>query len=151
MNEYQKLLAYLKVLYHNLTTLHRHLVKDEAWFGNHAQIGEWYVGVSDELDDLVETGLALGFQEPSIKDSVLTYASECLSCDPRGPEETFRLIFASLQKLCDLMRAAEAEVPSPVANKLQEYEYHWMKEAKYKIVSALGQRASAGGSEYDDD
>lgn len=30
MNEFQRLIAYLKILYHNLTTLHRNLVKDGA-------------------------------------------------------------------------------------------------------------------------
>ena len=47
MNEYQRMIAYMKVLYHNLTTLHRNLADDDAWFGNHEQIGEWYGGVSE--------------------------------------------------------------------------------------------------------
>ena len=49
MNEYQRLLAYLKILYHNLTTLHRNLVKDGAWFANHKQIGKWYEEVASEI------------------------------------------------------------------------------------------------------
>ena len=53
MNEFQRLIAYLKILYHNLTTLHRNLVKDGAWFANHKQIGKWYEEVSDQIDDLV--------------------------------------------------------------------------------------------------
>ena len=60
MNEFQRLIAYLKILYHNLTTLHRNLVKDDAWFANHKQIGKWYEEVSDQIDDLVETGIAPG-------------------------------------------------------------------------------------------
>lgn len=44
MNEYERLLAYMKILYHNLTTLHRNLVRDAGWFGNHKQIGKWYEG-----------------------------------------------------------------------------------------------------------
>ena len=49
-----------------------------------------------------------------------------------------------------MMQAAEKEVPASVQNKLQEYEYHWNKEADYKIAQMLG-----GGKkthmEYDDD
>ena len=65
MNEFQKLLAYLKIAYHNLTTLHRNLVHDAGWFGNHEQLGDWYNQISDQLDDLPETGIALGVAEPS--------------------------------------------------------------------------------------
>ena len=59
MTEYQKLLSYLKIAYHNLTTLHRNLVHDAGWFGNHEQLGDWYGQISDQLDDLTETGIAL--------------------------------------------------------------------------------------------
>ena len=59
MNEFQKLLAYLKIAYHNLTTLHRNLVHDAGWFGNHEQLGDWYNQISDQLDDLTETALRL--------------------------------------------------------------------------------------------
>ena len=41
MNEFQKLLAYLKIAYHNLPTLHRNLVHAAGWFGNHEQLGDW--------------------------------------------------------------------------------------------------------------
>ena len=40
MNEYERLIARMKILYHSLTTLHRNLVRDEAWFANHKQIGK---------------------------------------------------------------------------------------------------------------
>ena len=33
MNEYERLVAYMKILYHNLTTLHRNLAKDDACLG----------------------------------------------------------------------------------------------------------------------
>ena len=151
MNEYQKLLAYLKILYHNLTTLRRHLVKDIAWFSNHEQIGEWYGEVSAQIDDLVDTGIALGYQEPGIKEAVLEYSVDCLSVQPREPEESFRLILEALRKATGLMQAAEAIVPANVANKLQEYEYHWNKEANFKLAAAIGAHARSDGAEYDDD
>lgn len=150
MNEYQKLIAYLKIVYHNLSTLHRNLAKDDAWFGNHEQVGEWYEEISDEIDDLVETGIALGYQEPGIKEAVLEFSSECLPVQQRGPEESYRLILGYLRSVAGLMQKAEASVPASVSNKLQEYEYHWNKEANYKIASAIGEK-SHGAEEYDDD
>ena len=59
MTEYQKLICFLKIAYHNLTTLHRNLVHDAGWFGNHEQLGDWYGQISDQLDDLTETGIVL--------------------------------------------------------------------------------------------
>ena len=123
MNEYQKLLAYLKILYHNLTTLHRNLAKDDAWFANHKQIGKWYEEVS----------------------------GECLPVQPRGPEESFRLILGYFRSVAGMMQAAEAIVPASVANKLQEYEYFWNKEANFKLASAIGEHAPNSSMEFDDD
>ena len=150
MNEYQRLLAYLKILYHNLTTLHRNRLKDGSWFANHKQIGKWYEEVASEIDDLVETGIALGYQEPGIKEAVLEFSNECLPVQPRGPEESFRLILGYFRGTAGLMQAAEPLVPASVANKLQEYEYEWNKEANFKVAAAIGEHAHSGG-EYDDD
>ncbi|PWN00719.1 MAG: hypothetical protein DBX37_00500 [Massilioclostridium sp.] len=149
MNEYQKLIAYLKIVYHNLTTLHRNLVKDTAWFANHKQIAKWYEDISDQIDDLTETGLALGYLEPGIKESVLAFSNECLSVQPRGPEESFRLIIGYFRTVSSMMQTAESSVPAPVANKLQEYEYHWNKEADFKLSSTIGEKSNH--AEYDDD
>ena len=151
MNEYQKLLAYLKILYHNLTTLHRNLVKDDAWFANHKQIGKWYKEAADEIDDLVETGIALGYLEPGIKEAVLAFSGECLPVQPRGPEESFRLILGYFRSVAGMMQTAEEGVPPSVANKLQEYEYYWNKEANFKLASAIGEHAHNSGMEFDDD
>lgn len=149
MNEYQRLIAYLKILYHNLTTLHRNLVNDPAWFGNHEQIGEWYDSVSEEIDDLAETGIALGYTEPGIKESLLGFSNECLPVQPREPEESFRLILGYFHTTINMMRAAEPIVPAAVANKLQEYEYYLQKEADFKISAAIGEKSNH--AEYDDD
>lgn len=151
MNEYQKLLAYLKILYHNLTTLHRYLVKDPAWFGNHEQIGEWYEAVGDQIDDLAEVGISLGYQEPGIKDAVLLFGNECLTSEPRECKETFSLILGYFRSVAGLMQAAEPTVPASVTNKLQEYEYYWNKEANFKLAAALGEKAKGGTMVYDDD
>lgn len=153
MNEFQKLLAYLKIAYHNLTTLHRNLAHDAGWFGNHEQLGDWYGQLSDQLDDLTETGIALGFTEPSIKDAVLAYSGDVITCESRELPETLRITKSILLRAADMMQAAEGAVPAAVANKLQEYEYHWNKEANYKIAHALGSGIGRGGPvvENDDD
>lgn len=151
MNEYERLIAYMKILYHNLTTLHRNLVKDDAWFGNHKQIGKWYEEVSGEIDDLAETGIALGYKEPSISDAVLAFSNEVVATQPLRSEETYRMILEYFRRLAGMMQAAETIVPVSVQNKLQEYEYDWNKEANFKLAAALGERASDGRIEYDDD
>ena len=153
MTEYQKLLAYLKIAYHNLTTLHRNLVHDAGWFGNHEQLGDWYNQISDQLDDLTETGIALGIAEPSIKDAVLAYSGDIITCEPRELPETLRMTQDIFHRIIDMMQDAEKTVPAAIANKLQEYEYHWNKEANYKIARAIGSDGSRGGPvvEGDDD
>ena len=151
MAEYQKLLAYLKIAYHNLTTLHRNLVHDAGWFGNHEQLGDWYNQISDQLDDLTETGIALGIAEPSIKDAVLAFSGDVISCEPRELPETLRIAQSILLQASDMMQAAEGNVPAAVANKLQEYEYHWNKEANYKIAHAIGSAGRGGPAVEDDD
>lgn len=151
MNEFQKLICFLKIAYHNLTTLHRNLAHDAGWFGNHEQLGDWYSQISDQLDDLVETGLSLGFAEPSIKDAVLAYSGDVITCEPRELPETLRITKIILLEAADMMRAAEGTVPAAVANKLQEYEYHWNKEANYKIAHALGSGSGRGGPVVEDD
>ena len=150
MNEFQKLLAYLKIAYHNLTTLHRNLVHDAGWFGNHEQLGDWYNQISDQLDDLTETGIALGFAEPSIKDAVLAYSGDVITCEPRELPETLRMTQGTFHRIIDLMQDAEKTVPAAISNKLQEYEYHWSKEANYKIDHAIGS-AGRGGPVVEDD
>ena len=151
INNFQKLLAYLKIAYHNLTTLHRNLVHDAGWFGNHEQLGDWYNQISDQLDDLTETGIALGIAEPSIKDAVLAYSGDVITCEPRELPETLRMTQDIFHRVIDLMQDAEKTVPAAIANKLQEYEYHWNKEANYKIDHAIGNGAGRGGPMVEDD
>ena len=151
MNEFQKLICFLQIAYHNLTTLHRNLVHDVGWFGNHEQLGDWYDQLSDQLDDLVETGLSLGFAEPTIKDAVLAYSGDVITCEPRELSETLHIAQSILLQSANMMQAAEGIVPAAIANKLQEYEYHWNKEANYKIAHAIGSAGRGGPVMEDDD
>lgn len=150
MNEFQRLIMFLKIQIHNFGTLHRHLSGDMAWFANHEQIDEWQSALSDQCDDLTEVGMALGYEEPGIKDAVLAFGNELLDIQPRDSKETFNIVREAMRSVAGMMQAAEPLVPASVANKLQEYEYEWNKEADYKIAQMLGNSKNAH-MEYDDD
>lgn len=156
MNEYQRLIMFLKIQIQNFGTLHRHLSGDNAWFENHEQIDEWGSQLSAQCDDLTEVGMALGYEEPSIKDAVLQFGGELLDIQPRDCRATFETAREIMRSVAGMMQETEKIVPASVANKLQEYEYHWNKEADYKIALMMG----SGGmrpqerpkpEEYDDE
>lgn len=89
MNEYRRLIMFLKIQIQNLGTLHRHLSGDSSWFENHEQLDEWGGQLSDQCDDLTEVGMALGYEEPGIKDAVLAFSDKLLDIQPRDCRETF--------------------------------------------------------------
>ena len=151
MNELERLIAYLKIQYHNMTTLHRHLTRDPGWFENHEQLGEWYGEIADQIDYLSETAISLGYQEPGIKDAVLVFGGELLDTQPRGPEETMGTAMGIMRGIAGMMQAAEAVVPVSVQNRLQEFEDHWNIEGNYKIAQMLGGRRRPPVMEEDDD
>lgn len=151
MNEFERLLCYLKISYQNMSSLHRHLVDDAAWFSNHEQLAEWYGDVADQLDDLTETGIALGYQDPSIKDAILVFGVDLLPNEPRELKDTLRRSMEMMRTIAGMMEAAKAIVPPSVVSKLDEYIYHWNKEANYKVAHALGDRPGRGPVEDDDD
>lgn len=62
MNEYQRLIMFLKIQIQNFGTLHRHLSGDNAWFENHEQLDEWQSTLSDQYDDLTEVSMTLGYE-----------------------------------------------------------------------------------------
>lgn len=151
MNEFQRLIMYLKIQIQNFGTLHRHLSGDPSWFEDHEQLDEWQGQLSDQCDDLTEVGMALGFEEPGIKDAVLAFGSDLLDIQPRECRETFDTAREIMRGIAGMMQSAEPNVPSSVANKLQEYEYIWNKEANYKLVRMLGAQGAGKGLELDDD
>lgn len=144
---------FLKIQIHNFGTLHRHLSGDMAWFENHEELDEWGERLSDQCDDLTEVGMALGHEEPGIKDAVLAFGGDLLDIQPRDCKETFSTAREMMRSIAGMMQAVEKEVPASVQNKLQEYEYFWNKEANYKIAQMLGGVRGERKSEpdYDDD
>ena len=151
MNEFQRLIMFLKIQIQNFGTMHRHISGDMAWFENHEQLDEWQGRLSDQCDDLTEVGMALGYEEPSIKDAVLTFGGDLLDIQPRECRETFGMAREIMRSVAGMMQAAEAIVPASVANKLQEYEYYWNKEADYKIAQMLGGKPGRRPPMEDDD
>lgn len=137
MNAYQKLLCLMKIQHNNLTTLHRNLVKDAGWFGNHSQLGDWYDALFDQLDDLCEIGLSLGFKEPTIPEACAA-GYEILDTVPRELSVSYPLAMTIIETVIVAMEAAEAGAPPDVVNKLQEYIYYWRKESRYKLAHAIG-------------
>lgn len=151
MNDLERLVAYLKIQYHNMTTLHRHLSGDPAWFENHEQLGEWYGEIAEQTDYLAETAISLGYQEPGIKDAVLAFGGELLDAQPRGPEETMGTAMGIMRGIAGMMQAAEAIVPASVQNRLQEFEDHWNIEGNYKVAQMLGGAGRRKPMREDDD
>ena len=138
MNEFQRLIMFLKIQIQNFGTMHRHLSGDGSWFENHEQLDEWQSQLSDQCDDLTEVGMALGYEEPGIKDAVLAFSDKLLDIQPRDCHTTFETAREIMRSVAGMMQAVEPMTPASVANKLQEYEYYWNKEADYKIVQMLG-------------
>ena len=138
MNEFQRLIMFLKIQIHNFGTMHRHLSGDGSWFENHEQLDEWGGQLSEQCDDLTEVGMALGYEEPGIKDAVLTFGDKLLDIQPRDCRTTFETAREIMRSVAGMMQAVEPMVPASVSNKLQEYEYFWNKEADYKIAQMLG-------------
>ena len=151
MNEFQRLIMFLKIQVHNFGPLHRHLAGDSSWFENHEQLDEWQSQLSDQCDDLTEVGMALGYEEPGIKDAVLTFGGDLLDIQSRDCRETFGRAREIMRSVAGMMQAVEPMVPASVSNKLQEYEYYWNKEADYKIAQMIGERPGRRSPMMEDD
>ncbi len=147
MNEFQRLVAFLKVSYNNLTTLHRNLVGEE-WFPTHEKIGEYYEYTAEVVDDLAEIGISLGYSEPTVADSVLMFQTDVLPAQPRGVEESLRKAMEIFRSVAGMMDSASPSTPPDVQNKILEYRYWFNKEANYKLARAVGQTP---GNIMDDD
>ena len=98
---------------------------------------------------MLENGLiALSFRmllEPS-------FSADFRSCIKKTLEfRTLRMTQDIFHRIIDIMQDAEKTVPAAIANKLQEYEYHWNKEANYKIAHAIGSAGRGGPVVEDDD
>lgn len=137
MDEYSRLLAFMKIAVQNLGTLHRHLVDGAAWFSIHEELEEWYEDLGNHLDDLIEIGLVLGYRDPSIKDAVLQFGGDILEAEAYGCLDALAIARNILRSVSGMMGVAREGVPVNVQSKIDEYSYHWDKVANYKITAAL--------------
>ena len=157
MNEYQRLIMFLKIQQHNFGILHRHLDGDPGWFENHEELDEWKGCVSKQLDELCEEAQVLGFPEPGLKDALLAFGGEEITPKFRDLRETLRVAQSIMRAIVGMLQAAQKEVPAIVQSKLQDMEYKWDKLANYKLARVLGEHGGGHGhqpapqTEYDDE
>ena len=150
MNEYQKLLAFLKITGENLKILHHNLVGGD-WFANHEQLGEYYEKIAEIADEATERGLSLGYKEPTISEAVLLFQSDILPAMDRDTRESFAVVSAAFRSIAGMMSAAKAITPPDVQNKLDEWIYSFNFEADYKLARLLGKTPEATAEEEWDD
>lgn len=161
MNDFQRLIMFLKIQQHNFGVLHRHLDGDPGWFENHEELDEWKGCVAKQLDELCEEAQALGFPEPGLRDALLAFGGEEITPEFRDLRETLRIAQGIMRSIAGMLRAAQKDVPASVQSRLQEMEYQWNKLAGYKLARVLGERGGRAGrglegrpvpaAEYDDE
>lgn len=157
MNEYQRLIMFLKIQQHNFGILHRHLDGDPGWFENHEELDEWKGCVSKQLDELCEEAQVLDFQEPGLKDALLAFGGDEITPEFRDLRETLRIAQSIMRAIVGMLQAAQKDVPASVQSKLQDMEYKWSKLANYKLARVLGEHGGGHGhqpapqTEYDDE
>ena len=102
MNEFEKLCAYLKIVYCNLFSLHHNLVGGN-WFSDHERLGSYYAQIGEILDELVERGLSLGYREPSVSESGLAFSGDVLPCQNREKEDSLSFVMNGVRAAAGMM------------------------------------------------
>lgn len=131
----QKLMGMFKVIYENLLMIHHNLIGPD-WFGTHKLIGEWYEEISKMQDDVIEIGIALGYNEPNIKT-----ASDMYPALPEGAsisnEMAYKYCYNFFHDLITEFETLKDKVPGDVYSKFEEYIYWLRLTADYKIKHRL--------------
>jgi hypothetical protein len=134
----KRLLSMLKVIPDNVRVLHRNLV-GAGWFADHEELGEIYGEIDGIADDVIEIGISLGNQEPSLEEAVAEYKS--IGGSVYENEDAWAILHAMLLDLHEELGNQEGKVPGDVWNKLEEHQYYLNKLANYKVASRLNKRA----------
>lgn len=127
MSEYERLMAYFKIAYEDLSVLH-HNVAGEGFFEAHEHLDTLYGLITGFSDEIIERGIALGHKEPSIAEAVAEFGDDILPVADRSREQSYEEAKAILRACAGFCAAAEPSAPPDVQNKLQEIEYtcnHW--------------------------
>lgn len=135
MEGLRELMGVLKVTYENLHVLHRN-VEGENFEQIHELLSDYYEEIEDIKDDIIEISLSMGYDEPSMSDS-LQYCEEIPTTSKFDEKEALEMVKTSFMKIHGLMETVKASLPSDVAAKFDEYQYYLRKEANYKIAQRL--------------
>lgn len=133
--EYQNLLKMLKVYANNIQILHRHVVGSN-WFSTHALLGDYYEHVQKDLDELVELGLSIEIDEPTLLQSLDSYKE--LEIKNRSVVDSYKTVIGYFNDIIAQINRVEidGEVSTDVINLLQEKQIYYRVEANYKIFRA---------------
>lgn len=132
MKEYQDLIKMLKVYYHNISILHRHIASDE-WFSTHEKLNEYYDHIADDIDELCEVGLSIEIDEPTIRQSLDSV--EELEIKNRSAQDSFNIVKGYFNEIIAQINRIN-NVPADVISLLQEKQLYYRKEANYKLFRA---------------
>ncbi len=147
MNDFERLIAFLKIAQDNMAILHRHLTSREGWFSGHEKLGEWYEKIGAQLDDLAELGLMSGRVEPTLKDAVELYSDKIINAYNRNYDETMNAAADIMRDIAKMMISI-SEGPPDIIKRLQNDGYKWNKIANYMIARATN---SIKAADYEGD
>ena len=132
MVEYQELIKMLKVYYHNVSILHRHLAGNE-WIETHELLDNYYNQIAKDIDDVVEMGLSIEIDEPTIQQSLDSYKE--LEIKNRTAKESMQIVKSYFNDIVAQINRIK-ELPGDVINRLQEKQLYYRIEADYKLFRA---------------
>lgn len=138
MNKFQLLVAFLKVCNQNLNMLHRNIVS-KNFFEDHEKLQEYYEKFQGWADELAEVGRTLGYEEPSMSESINIYSKQLpiLKSEKRDAKTTFTIVREYFLDLIRILESTKLEVKDFVANRLEEIQYYANLEANYKLNHLL--------------
>lgn len=138
MNKFQLLVAFLKVCNQNLNMLHRDIVS-KNFFEDHEKLQEYYEKFQGWADELAEVGRTLGYEEPSMSESINIYSKQLpiLKSEKRDAKTTFTIVREYFLDLIRILESTKPEVKDFVANRLEEIQYYANLEANYKLNHLL--------------
>lgn len=125
----------LKVYANNIQILHRHVVGSE-WFSTHSRLQDYYEHVQADLDNLVEVGLSIEVDEPTLLQSLDTYKE--LEIKDRSTLDSYKVVVGYFNDIVAQINRVEIddEVAGDVINLLQEKQNYYRVEANYKLFRA---------------
>lgn len=132
MEEYRELLKLFKIGVQNIQILHRHLF-GANWFGDHEQLEEYYKHLQDDVDAFCELGLAIGINEPTMKETIETHNE--IEIKGRTSKESYEIVKNLFDEIVAQINRIENQ-PADVINKLQEAQEYYRLEAEFKLYRA---------------